>query len=96
MTKVEDIKDIGVTIDCQLQFEKHINQKIVTANKLVGIIRRSFMFLSEEYLFHYINPLFAAILIMVCPYGPHIQGRQRGGGVGEVATLPEFWRRGGC
>ena len=48
MTKVEDIKDIGVTIDCQLKFEKHINGKIVTANKLVGIIRRSFMFLNEE------------------------------------------------
>ena len=48
MTKVEDIKDIGVTIDCHLKFEKHINGKIVTANKLVGIIRRSFMFLNEE------------------------------------------------
>ena len=48
MTKVKDIKDIGVTIDCQLKFEKHINRKIVTANKLVGIIRRSFMFLNEE------------------------------------------------
>ena len=48
MTKVEDIKDIGVTIDCHLKFEKHINGKIVTANKLVRIIRRSFMFLNEE------------------------------------------------
>ena len=35
-------------VDCQLKFEKHINGKIVTANKLVGIIRRSFMFLNEE------------------------------------------------
>ena len=48
MTKVEDIKDIGVTIDCHLKFEKNINGKIVTDNKLVGIIRRSFMFLNEE------------------------------------------------
>ena len=45
MTKVENIKDIGVTIDCHLKFEKHINGKFVTANKIVGIIRRSFMFL---------------------------------------------------
>ena len=48
MTKVEYIKDIGVAIDCQLKFEKHINEKNFTANKLVGIIRRSFMFLNEE------------------------------------------------
>ena len=48
MIKTEEIKDIGVTIDCRLRFEKHVNGKIETANKLVRIIRRSFMFLDEE------------------------------------------------
>ena len=44
MIKTKEIKDIGVSIDCRLRFEKHVNGKIETANKLVGIIRRLFMF----------------------------------------------------
>ena len=48
MIKTEEIKDIGVTIDCRLRFERHVNGKINTANKLTGIIRRYFMFLDEE------------------------------------------------
>ena len=45
MIKTEEIKDIRVTIDCWLRFEKHVNGKIETANKLIGIIRQYFMFL---------------------------------------------------
>ncbi len=48
LTQVDDMKDIGVTIDTQLKFEKHINSKIVTANKILGIIRRSYVFLNCE------------------------------------------------
>ena len=46
MSKVDEIRDIGVIIDSELKFEKHINSKIQTANKILGIIRRSFMFLN--------------------------------------------------
>ena len=56
--KTGEIKDIGVTIDCRLRFEKHVNRKIETANKLVGILRRSFMFLDEETFV----PLFKALV----------------------------------
>ena len=42
------MKDIGVIIDSDLKFEKHINSKIGTANKILGIIRRAFMYLSAE------------------------------------------------
>ena len=48
MIKTEEIKDIGVTFDCRLRYEKHVNGKIETANKWIGIIRQSFMFLDEE------------------------------------------------
>ena len=48
MTKIEEIKDIGVIMDSNLKFEKHINAKIVTANKILGIIRRTYMFLNKE------------------------------------------------
>ena len=48
MTQINDMKDIGVIIDSDLKFEKHINSKIGTANKILGIIRSSFMYLSAE------------------------------------------------
>ena len=48
MAQINDMKDIGVIMDSDLKFEKHINSKIDTANKILGIIRRSFMYLSAE------------------------------------------------
>ena len=48
MTKIEEIKDIGVIMDSNLKFEKHINAKIVTANKILGIIRRTYVFLNKK------------------------------------------------
>ena len=67
MTKIEEIKDIGVIMDSNLKFEKHIKAKIVTANKILGIIRRTYMFLSKEIflpLYKALVPLYAAILTM--------------------------------
>ena len=34
--------DLGVNIDSDLKFDKHINNKVTKANKIMGIIRRSF------------------------------------------------------
>ena len=42
------MKDIGVAIDSNLTFNEHINIKIDTANKMLGIIRRSYWFLNCE------------------------------------------------
>ena len=50
MTRVNEIKDIGVIVDSELKFDKHINSKIETANKVLGIIRRSFLYLSADIL----------------------------------------------
>ena len=41
-------KDIGVTIDGKLNFEKHIQIQINKASMMVGIIRRSFKFMDME------------------------------------------------
>ena len=41
-------KDIGVTIDGKLNFEKHIQTQINKANMMVGIIRRYFKFMDME------------------------------------------------
>ena len=50
MTRVNEMKDIGVIVDSGLKFDKHINSKIKTANKVLGIIRRSFLYLSADIL----------------------------------------------
>ena len=46
MEHVFEEKDLGVTIDSQLTFEEHITAKVRIANNMVGLIRRSFSFLS--------------------------------------------------
>ena len=45
---VFDEKDLGVTIDSDLTFEEHISLKVKKANMMVGLIRRSFSFLSSN------------------------------------------------
>ena len=38
-------KDIGITIDSYLTFEKHMTQKVNKANQIIGLIRRTFDYL---------------------------------------------------
>ena len=42
---VDQEKDLGITIDSELNFAEHISQKVRIANGLVGQIRRSFSYL---------------------------------------------------
>ena len=46
MEHVFEEKDLGVIVDSQLTFEEHITAKVKVANAMVGLIRRSFSFLS--------------------------------------------------
>ena len=39
-------KDLGVKIDVELCFEEHISEKVKKANTIMGLIRRSFSYLS--------------------------------------------------
>ena len=48
MTKSAEEKDIGVTIDDKLTFEKHLVDKVNKANSIVGIIRRTFEYLDKQ------------------------------------------------
>lgn len=41
-------KDLGIYIDDKLSFNIHIQQAIAKANRLLGVIRRSFEYLDEE------------------------------------------------
>ena len=47
LAHVTSEKDIGVIIDDKLSFEQHISEKINKANSIVGIIRRSFKYLTH-------------------------------------------------
>ena len=41
-------KDLGVIVDSDLTFAEHISSKVRIANTMVGLIRRSFRYLSAE------------------------------------------------
>ena len=41
-------KDIGLIIDKDLTFSDHMNEKINEANRIIGLIRRSFTYLTED------------------------------------------------
>ena len=41
-------KDLGVTVDHQLKFQKHIGEQVKKANEKLGIIHRSFSYMDEE------------------------------------------------
>ena len=45
--KTREEKDIGVIIDDKLSFEKHISEKVNTANSIMGVIRRAFQYLDS-------------------------------------------------
>ena len=45
---VEMEKDLGIYVDNQLLFESHINIIMKKANSLLGMIRRSFVYLDKE------------------------------------------------
>ena len=52
-------KDLGVTFDSDLNFDRHINNVIAKANKMLGIIRRSFTYLDNE--------------VITCLYKSHVR-----------------------
>ena len=41
-------KDLGVVIDSELTFAEHISEKVMKANRIAGLIRRSFSYLSPR------------------------------------------------
>lgn len=47
IVKCEEEKDLGVTFDKCLKFDKHVNAVVSKANKMTGLIKRSFSYLDE-------------------------------------------------
>ncbi len=46
--RVDMEKDLGIMVDEQLIFETHINEKINKGSRVMGLIRRSFVYLNQE------------------------------------------------
>ena len=65
-------KDFGVLIDNTLGFSNHVAHVTTKANRIDGIIHRTFDFLSEE-LFVQLRLLLGLFLNMATPHGNLIQ-----------------------
>ena len=48
LERVKQEKDLGVTFDASLSFEIHMAEKISKANRMTGIIRRTFHYLDKD------------------------------------------------
>ena len=48
LTNVKDEKDLGVTIDEELKFHKHISLSVSKANQILGIAKRTFSGLDKD------------------------------------------------
>ena len=49
MEHVFEEKDLGVIVDSDLTFEEHISSKTRTANAILGLIRRNFLYLDCKF-----------------------------------------------
>ena len=50
LKKVQEEKDLGVTVDANLTFKKHISQKIAKANSMIYLVKNCFKYLDKEML----------------------------------------------
>jgi hypothetical protein len=58
-------KDLGVNIENELKFLKHIESQVNKANKQLGLIRRLFEFLNAEAM----KQLFVAVVCLNLEFG---------------------------
>ena len=65
LKSVEIEKDLGVYVQENLKFDKHISLTVHRANKLVGLIKRAFSYLDEETLL----VLYKTIIRPILDYG---------------------------
>ena len=45
---IENIKDLGVTFESKLKFDKHLNNKINTAYEMLSIVKINFIYLTPD------------------------------------------------
>ena len=72
---VHEEVDLGVTVDDQLKFSKHIDTKISKANKLLGLKRHTFKFLTADTLtLLYKSLIRPHVEYATSVWSPHLKG----------------------
>ena len=65
LTETTEEKDLGVLIDCELNFEKHIKEIVNKANRMVGMIKIGFSYLDKD-MFMNLYPVLVRPLLEYC------------------------------
>ena len=72
---VKEEKDLGVVVDDELKFSKHVDTKVSKANKLLGLIKHTFKHLTPDILKSLYNTLIRPHLEYATPvWSPHLKG----------------------
>ena len=75
LDRVEEETDLGVTVDHQLKFSKHVDIKISKANKILGLIRHTFKHLNAQTLTSLFITLVRPHVEYATPvWSPHLKG----------------------
>lgn len=86
LTLTNEEKDLGVIVDKDLNFEKHISGKINSANRIVGLIRRTISCLDEEVF----RSLFVALVRPILEYASPVWSPYK---VKDITALENVQRR---
>ena len=72
VTKVNEQKHLGLILESDLSFEKHLNEKMIKAKKNIGFLKHLSKFLPLRFI-KYTKLLFALILIIVISFTTYHQ-----------------------
>jgi hypothetical protein len=76
-------KDLGILVDSKLKFDSHINNIVNKANRLVGLIRRSFNFLDAKNF----SLIFKAIVRPTLEYGQVVWSPYQEGLINKIENI---------
>ena len=72
LNETNEEKDLGVTIDCKLEFDSHIRTVVAKANRVLGMIRISFACLNKTMFLNLYKGLVRPLLeYCVQAWSPH-------------------------
>ncbi|CAL4102707.1 unnamed protein product, partial [Meganyctiphanes norvegica] len=72
LNETHEEKDLGVTIDCKLEFDSHIRTVVAKANRVLGMIRISFACLNKTMFLNLYKGLVRPLLeYCVQAWSPH-------------------------
>ena len=76
-------KDLGILTDNELTFKAHMAEKIQKANRIVGLIRRSFHFLDTEMF----STLYKSLVRPILEYGSPVWSPEAKGSIIDVENV---------